>query len=216
MLTDSLALKTATKMRLASTLYRALKSIRSFAGATDVARVRRNGLRWELDLREGVDLAIFAFGSFERETAFALKKLVTPGSTVLDIGANIGAYTLNLGRLVGPTGKVYAFEVTNYGFCKLKRNLALNPEISARVVAEQCRLTSESKLGRSLFQLESCRRGAPASKASRNRSLDCCSDRADSRQLLPQCQSLWRQLREIGCGRFRNRSSIRRNSDAAA
>jgi FkbM family methyltransferase len=150
MLTDSLALKTATKMRLASILYRALKSIRSFAGATDVARVRRNGLRWELDLREGIDLAIFAFGSFERETAHALKNLVTPGSTVLDIGANIGAHTLNLGRLVGPTGKVYAFEPTNYGFSKLKRNLALNPEISARVVAEQCRLTSESKLGRSV------------------------------------------------------------------
>jgi len=86
-------------MRLASALYRALKSIRSFAGATDVALVRRNGPHWELDLREGIDLAIFAFGSFERETVRALKKLVTPGSTVLDIGANNGANTLNLGRL---------------------------------------------------------------------------------------------------------------------
>jgi len=140
--------KTAIKIRLASTLYRALKAIRSFAGAADVAQVRRNGLNWELDLREGIDLAIFAFGSFERETARALKKLVTPGSIVLDIGANIGAHTLNLGRLVGPTGKVYAFEPTTYAFTKLKRNLALNPEISARVVAEQVRLTYEPKLDR--------------------------------------------------------------------
>jgi FkbM family methyltransferase len=150
MLAGSLAVKTAIKMRLASILYRALKSIRSFAGATDVARVKRNGLHWELDLREGIDLAIFAFGSFERETARVLKKLVTPGSIVLDIGANIGAHTLNLGRLVGPTGKVYAFEPTTYAFSKLKRNLALNPEISARVVAEQARLTYESKSDRSV------------------------------------------------------------------
>jgi FkbM family methyltransferase len=95
-------------------------------------------------------LAIFVFGLFERETACALKNLVTPGSIVLDIGANIGAHTLNLGRLVGPTGKVYAFEPTTYAFSKLKRNLALNPEISARVVAEQIRLTCEAKLDRTV------------------------------------------------------------------
>jgi FkbM family methyltransferase len=142
--------KTAIKIRLASAVYRTLKAIRNIAGASDCAQVRRNGLNWELDLREGIDLAIFAFGSFERETARALKKLVTPGSIVLDIGANIGAHTLNLGRLVGPTGKVYAFEPTTYAFRKLKRNLALNPEISLRVVAEQARLTCTNKLDRSV------------------------------------------------------------------
>jgi hypothetical protein len=73
-------MKTATKLRIASILYRALKSIRRLAGATDLAQVRRNGLHWELDLCEGIDLAIFAFGSFEHETARALKKLVS-GST---------------------------------------------------------------------------------------------------------------------------------------
>jgi len=38
---------------------------------------------------------------------------------------------------------------TTYAFSKLKRNLALNPEISARVVAEQARLTRQPKLDRS-------------------------------------------------------------------
>jgi len=140
--------KTAIKIQIASTLYRALKTVRSFAHAPDIAQVRRNGLNWELDLREGIDLAIFVFGSFVRETARAFKKLVRPGSIVLDIGANIGAHTLNLGQLVGPTGKVYAFEPTTFAFSKLKRNLALNPAIGARVVAEQARLTCENKLDR--------------------------------------------------------------------
>jgi FkbM family methyltransferase len=134
-------MKTAIKMRLGSTLYRTLKVVRNIAGAKDITQVRRKGLNWELDLREGIDLAIFAFGSFERETALAFEKLVAPGSIVLDIGANIGAHTLNLGRLVGPNGKVYAFEPTAYAFQKLKRNLALNPEVSARVVAVQAMLT---------------------------------------------------------------------------
>jgi FkbM family methyltransferase len=39
-----------------------------------------------------------------------LPKLVKPGDTVLDIGANYGLYSYHLSRLVGPAGRVYAFE----------------------------------------------------------------------------------------------------------
>jgi FkbM family methyltransferase len=148
--TFSLIVKTANKIRLASSLYRVLQAARSLVGAGDIVQVSRHGLNWELDLREGIDLAIFVFGSFERETSRALKKLLKPGSIVLDIGANIGAHTLDLGRLVGPTGRVFAFEPTTYAFGKLKRNLALNPQISGRVVAEQARLTCQSKIDRSV------------------------------------------------------------------
>jgi FkbM family methyltransferase len=138
--------KTANKIRLASLLYQSFRAARGLVGAKDVAQVRRHGLNWELDLREGIDLAIFIFGSFERETSQALQKMVRPGSIVLDIGANIGAHTLNLARLATSTGKVYAFEPTDYAFRKLKRNLELNPEIAARVVAEQVRLSCSNNL----------------------------------------------------------------------
>ena len=177
-------MKTVIKIRLASIMYRILKAVRDIAGVTDVARVKRHGLNWELDLREGIDLAIFAFGSFERETTHAIEKLVAPGSVVLDIGANIGAHTLNLGRLVGPKGKVYAFEPTTYAFRKLKRNLALNPEISARVVAEQSRLTCANKVDRSVEIYSSWKvvgDSAEASKASRHRPVDRSSGCPHSR-----------------------------------
>ena len=141
-------MKTAVKLRLAAALYHSLRRIRGLLHGSDLVQVRRRGLNWELDLSEGIDLAIFAFGSFERGTGRTLEKFVRPGTTVLDIGANIGAHTLNLGRLVGPTGKVYAFEPTSYAFRKLKRNLDLNPELAARVVAEQAQLTCENKLHR--------------------------------------------------------------------
>lgn len=39
-----------------------------------------------------------------------LPEMVRPGDCVLDIGANVGYYTLLLSKLVGPTGHVFAFE----------------------------------------------------------------------------------------------------------
>jgi FkbM family methyltransferase len=50
-----------------------------------------------------------AFSPNEPE-ADILARLVAPGDWVLDIGANVGQYTLLLSRLVGPSGRVLAFE----------------------------------------------------------------------------------------------------------
>jgi len=46
---------------------------------------------------------------FEDEIKF-LRRLVQPGDTVVDIGANYGVYALSLARKVGPSGQVWAFE----------------------------------------------------------------------------------------------------------
>ncbi len=46
---------------------------------------------------------------FEREMPF-VRRFLRPGMTALDIGANIGIYSLVMGRLVGPTGAIHAFE----------------------------------------------------------------------------------------------------------
>jgi len=49
-------------------------------------------------------------GCFERETTKLFKRVVKRGMTVFDIGAGIGYYTLLASSLVGPQGKVFAFE----------------------------------------------------------------------------------------------------------
>jgi FkbM family methyltransferase len=61
---------------------------------------------------------------------------------VLDIGANIGAHTFHLAQLVGPNGRVMAFEPTDFAFRKLRRNLDLNPSLASRVEAYHCFLTA--------------------------------------------------------------------------
>jgi FkbM family methyltransferase len=72
----------------------------------------------------------------------AIHRLVSPGSVVLDVGANIGAHTLELARRVGSSGKVIAFEPTSFAHSKLLRNLALNPNLAAMVKAEQLMLAA--------------------------------------------------------------------------
>lgn len=46
---------------------------------------------------------------FEKEIDF-LRAFLAPGMTVIDIGANLGVYSLPMARLVGPSGRVFAYE----------------------------------------------------------------------------------------------------------
>jgi FkbM family methyltransferase len=138
-------LRTAQKIALARLAYRSIAAWRRLSGRSSVLRATRGHIRWELDLAEGIDLAIYLFGAFERATLRTCARLVSAGDVVLDIGANIGSHVLPLARLVGPDGRVIAFEPTGYAFEKLAANLALNPELSHRVTA--CRMMlSESDL----------------------------------------------------------------------
>jgi FkbM family methyltransferase len=61
-----------------------------------------------------------------------LKEFVKPGQTVLDIGANQGLYSYHLSQLVGPSGKVYAFEPIPFNVNILKRVAAKSPNITIR------------------------------------------------------------------------------------
>ena len=128
---------TRTKIAFARQLYRLVMAPRQLLGMGTAVRVRRNGILWDLDLREGIDLAIYLLGAFERSTMRAYRGIVRPGDTVFDIGANVGAHTLPLARAVGSGGQVVAFEATDGAFAKLGDNLKLNPTLALRVVARQ-------------------------------------------------------------------------------
>lgn len=65
-------------------------------------------------------------GIFEPVETNLVKRAVRKGSVVLDIGANIGYYTLIFAKLVGEHGKVFAFEPEPFNFKLLKKNVEIN------------------------------------------------------------------------------------------
>ncbi len=50
------------------------------------------------------------YGEWAEAEVALFTRFVRPGDVVIEAGANIGIHTLALGRMVGPTGMVYAFE----------------------------------------------------------------------------------------------------------
>jgi FkbM family methyltransferase len=137
-------LATRTKLALAAAASSLVSGGRTLLGRDSSATVRRGGIRWELDLREGIDFSIYLLGGFERGTAAALRSLVQPGSVVFDIGANVGAHTLGIARSVGPSGCVVAVEPSDEAFAKLARNVRINPEFEGRVRLRQLLLAENA------------------------------------------------------------------------
>jgi FkbM family methyltransferase len=72
-----------------------------------------------------------------------LKRHTHAGATVLDIGANVGCYTLLFARWIGEGGHVYAFEPAARSRAGLERHLALNG-VSTRVTVRPEAVTDRS------------------------------------------------------------------------
>jgi FkbM family methyltransferase len=128
--------------RVARVIYRAIpfQPLRQAAFSVYARVVRHrvvtaavDGAQYELHLGEMIDLALY-LQQFEPDVRTAIRRLTAPGMTVLDIGANVGAHTLLFSSLVGGTGRVVAFEPTEFAFAKLRKNAALNPELPVEIV----------------------------------------------------------------------------------
>lgn len=73
-------------------------------------RRRSDGLWMQLDTRTLIDWHLLFHGEWERHLRLLFEQLLGAGSVAIDVGANVGAHTLTLARLVGPNGRVLAFE----------------------------------------------------------------------------------------------------------
>jgi FkbM family methyltransferase len=118
---------------------------------------------------------------FEDEIKF-LRKLLRPGQKVIDIGANMGVYSLSMARTVGPTGGVWSFEPASSTAGLLAQSIAANG--FSHVVLDQCALSSASgtlrlSLNDNSELNELVREGAPAgaSEEVRVSTLDECRER---------------------------------------
>jgi len=70
---------------------------------------------------------------FEKEPAF-LRRWLKPGMTAIDVGANLGVYALPMARLVGPRGRVVAYEPGGAARQLLEESRGLNDASGLEVV----------------------------------------------------------------------------------
>lgn len=85
-----------------------------------------HGFRLYGSLQHHPLLYLLANGSYERFTRKLFKRALEPGMRALDVGANIGCYTLLAANTVGSTGRVYAVECDPANLRFLRHNVALN------------------------------------------------------------------------------------------
>lgn len=69
----------------------------------------------------------------EAETRL-FRELITPGMVVIDVGANIGYFSLLASTLVGSDGRVHAFEPDPVNCSLLRKNVRLNRAANVKVV----------------------------------------------------------------------------------
>ena len=98
--------------------------------------VRRREFDFETALRFGgtirgntcdlIQRHLYFFGVWEPSTTAWVRGRLSPGDTFVDVGANIGYYTLLGANAVGPQGHVVAIEAYPAIFARLEETVALN------------------------------------------------------------------------------------------
>jgi FkbM family methyltransferase len=85
---------------------------------------------------------------FEKELGF-LSRWLKRGMTAIDIGANLGVYSLPMARLVGPEGRVFAYEPGSQARGLLERSRAINVAANLRILGSA--LSDREREGRLVF-----------------------------------------------------------------
>ena len=79
-----------------------------------------------VDLRSSIGRGILATGSFDPAVFAPIQTALAPGDVFVDVGANVGYYSLLALDLVGSGGRVHAFEVDPRPLACLQRTVSRN------------------------------------------------------------------------------------------
>jgi FkbM family methyltransferase len=89
-------------------------------------RLNEGQVMWLKNDTSCIDNCLLKTGTWEPQAVTILKKYLKPGSVFIDVGANIGFFSIIAARIIGEKGMVYAFEPTDYFYSVLQRNLNEN------------------------------------------------------------------------------------------
>jgi len=112
------------KSRLVLALNRLL--LPSPESACIVTAEMKLGYRMLVDLRSGTEALAAYTGDYDNEEVASCLRLLEADSVVLDVGANVGFWTVPLALRLAGRGQVLAFEPLPGNSCRLRDNVALN------------------------------------------------------------------------------------------
>lgn len=91
--------------------FRMTRTPGTYVGGDRVLTRTANGFKMYVDASDVcISPHLILDGVWEKWTEASLARIVKPGMHVLEIGANVGYFTLLMARLAGARGSVYAFE----------------------------------------------------------------------------------------------------------
>lgn len=77
-----------------------------------------------VDLRSSIGRGIFVTGEFDIKSFEPALAVLKPGDVVLDIGANVGFFTMMALDRIGPSGRSYCFEIDKRPLRALSRTIS--------------------------------------------------------------------------------------------
>ena len=104
----------------------------------------RNGIAKELKFNTGESCPELALGTYEVPIQNIFAQHLKDGDVFYDIGANVGFFTVIAAKLVGNTGKVYAFEPGKGNAKSVRHNAQLNNFTQVEVIEKAVSHTSGS------------------------------------------------------------------------
>ncbi len=111
-------------------IWRAVNAAMLKLGASPIRTATMNdGTRLRVDLRSNTEAVAFYRGQYDPDLIEAVIALLDPDATFVDIGANIGFYTVAVGAAIrdrGGEGRVVAFEPFAGNYRRLNANIQRN------------------------------------------------------------------------------------------
>ena len=91
------------------------------------------GAKFRCNLDDMIPRMIFYFGFWEPNNSALIGSILKPGDVFVDVGANIGYYTLLGSSLIGAQGRVVSIEPSPAIFAQLQENTSANGAANARL-----------------------------------------------------------------------------------
>lgn len=102
----------------------------------------RHGARIPVTTSDLIQRYLYIFGTWEPNLTAWIHRRLRPGDTFIDVGANIGHFSLLAAPVVGPTGRVVAIEASPQLAATLAQTATANGHHNIRVVSSAVSATA--------------------------------------------------------------------------